>query len=198
VARDYLSRRAAWIGNPRAEDYAVAADVVPAMLAAEARAGIVDPATFGAKRGEWLARWEAELPSAYLHTLWVQGLASIARTPRDATAALDALPRFGPPHGFSPLALDDADRGRVYFLAGRVDEAIAPLSAAARTCVALSHPIAHTRAVATLAAALEAKGDRAAACAAYAAVLQRWSRARPRSVTAENARTRSSALNCAR
>src|SRR5205085_6312488 len=123
-----LSRRAAWIANPRAEDYAVASDMVPAMLAAELRAGLIDDATFEAKRSEWLAKWEAQLATAYLHTLWIQGVASLARTPADATKALALLPRFGAPHAFSPLKLDAADRGRVSFLAGRIDESIAPLS----------------------------------------------------------------------
>jgi hypothetical protein len=43
---------------------------------------------------------------------------------------------------------------------------------------------------------LEQKTDRDGACAQYAAVLARWGHAKPRSVTAEKARSRSKALGC--
>jgi hypothetical protein len=44
--------------------------------------------------------------------------------------------------------------------------------------------------------AREQQGNQAAACDAYAHVLQRWGHASPRSVTADEARRRSDALGC--
>jgi serine/threonine-protein kinase len=60
----------------------------------------------------------------------------------------------------------------------------------------LRFPFAHLRGEVLLGRALEAKGDRAGACAAYASVVRRWGGAKPRSVTAEDAAARASALKC--
>jgi len=84
----------------------------------------------------------------------------------------------------------------VHLLAGDVDGAIASLERAAASCLALELPFEQTRAQLTLGKALEAKGETARACAAYRAVLARWGRATPRSITAEEARRRSRALLC--
>jgi serine/threonine-protein kinase len=43
---------------------------------------------------------------------------------------------------------------------------------------------------------LEQKSDRDGACAQYAAILSRWGNAKPKSVTADKARARSTALAC--
>jgi serine/threonine-protein kinase len=44
--------------------------------------------------------------------------------------------------------------------------------------------------------ALASKGDTASACAAYRVVLDRWGSARPRSVTADQARAHAASLRC--
>jgi hypothetical protein len=61
---------------------------------------------------------------------------------------------------------------------------------------ALLAPLVHTRATFHLGQALEASGDTAGACSAYASVLGRWGNARPLSVTANKARQRSRGLLC--
>jgi hypothetical protein len=48
----------------------------------------------------------------------------------------------------------------------------------------------------TRAQALETKKDTEGACAAYKVVLDRWGHAKPRSVTADQARERAKALGC--
>jgi serine/threonine-protein kinase len=48
-----------------------------------------------------------------------------------------------------------------------------------------------------LARALEEKGEIKDACASYRVVLQRWGKARPKSVSADLARKRVEALKCA-
>ena len=66
----------------------------------------------------------------------------------------------------------------------------------AKSCHALVIPFEHTRASDALGQALEATGDKPGACAAYKVVLDRWGKAKPRSVTADHARARSTALGC--
>jgi hypothetical protein len=64
------------------------------------------------------------------------------------------------------------------------------------TCTRLAEPLTSTHGWLDLGTALERRGDRPAACDAYRVVLDRWGRAKPRSVTADRARQRSVALRC--
>ena len=75
-------------------------------------------------------------------------------------------------------------------------EALPALTRAATSCYALRFPVEQMRAVRDLGVAREATGDRAGACEAWQRVLDRWGRATPRSVTAEDARARMRALGC--
>ncbi len=116
-------------------------------------------------------------------------------TPAEAREALAALPRFSPPIGRD--AAWASGRGRTYLLAGRAPEALPFLRRAAHACAELnwSYP-EYVHAKELLGEALEATGDQAGACAAYADVIARWGNAKPRSVTAEKARARVAALGC--
>jgi serine/threonine-protein kinase len=86
--------------------------------------------------------------------------------------------------------------GHAYWLAERLDDAIPALRRGTATCTILFDPFGNTRGWLDLGSALEANGDRAGACDAYKVVLDRWGHARPRSVTAERARARTTALGC--
>jgi serine/threonine-protein kinase len=120
-------------------------------------------------------------------------------TPEVARAAIAALPSFAPdPRGGIELDAERVSVGRAYLLAGRVDEAVSWLERATRACNLVRFPVAATRARLWLGEAREAKGDRAGACADYAAVVRRWGGAKPRSVTAEEASRRAAALGCPR
>jgi serine/threonine-protein kinase len=57
-------------------------------------------------------------------------------------------------------------------------------------------PFEHTQVQLVLGEALASAGRRDEACAAYRVVLGRWGHARPRSVTADRARTLAQALGC--
>ena len=197
TARAFLVKRAAWMLNPRGEDYAVAADVTPMMLTAEARAGLISDAELEDKRAEWLRRWKSELAPAYWFTLWAHGVAEVVESPKDAAHALELLDVYGPPRRFGPLVLARAALGRAELRAGKVDAAIASLEIATHACVALAKPVEHTRAHALLGEALAANGDKGGACAAYRVVLDRWGKATPRSVTADATKKRARALGCA-
>jgi serine/threonine-protein kinase len=144
----------------------------------------------------------AEQKSARLDAwqTWLAFDAIPALTPDEARAAL-ALPASRPPN--VRLEVDAAfELGRVLLLAGRPAEAIPRLEAAASSCEPLTGYNTFTfippivRAALLLGEAREATGDRGGACEAYSRVLQRWGGAKPRSVTAEDARSRAKRLGC--
>jgi serine/threonine-protein kinase len=196
TAATFMARRSAWVRSTRNEDYALAGDVSPLMIAAERRAGRVSIEDAEAQRAQWVSAWQAKLAPVYRYTLWVRGFAEPADSPSDAEAALVALPGDEATRAFGPIAFAAASLGRVELLAGRAADALPALEEGARVCAALTHPIDAVRAIERLGAGLETKGDAAGACAAYARVLARWGQARPRSVTADRARARSRALAC--
>ena len=89
----------------------------------------------------------------------------------------------------------EALMGKVYLLADRPEEALPYLKRAAARCDALGNPIQHTLSAYRLGRAHEARGEKAAACSAYAIVLGRWSRSKA-SVTAKAAAERARVLGC--
>jgi eukaryotic-like serine/threonine-protein kinase len=196
VAEAFLGRRDAWDPDVRTEDYALAADAVPELLAVARRAGKLSRAELGERRAEWVRRWVTRASPFYQRYLWMHAYAETVETDVDAKEALLALPP-GPLPPFTPRTLAEADVGHTYLLAGRTDDALSWLTRATRSCRVLDHPVAHTRAQLWLGLAREAAHDREGACSAYRVVLSRWGKAKPRSVTADKAAERSKALSCA-
>jgi hypothetical protein len=86
--------------------------------------------------------------------------------------------------------------GKVYALAGRPREALPHLERAVADCGAYYNPQGDTQSHLYLGMAREALRDKEGACSAYKVVQGRWGNARPRSVTADEARARSKALGC--
>jgi serine/threonine-protein kinase len=117
----------------------------------------------------------------------------------------DALAYVAQP---SPHSDAEAFRGRVLLMAGQVDQALPLLQRAAARCAILPidgggwswwrgyQPFAYVKSHLWLGRALEAKGDAAGACRAYGEVLARWKDAKPRSITADEARERARVLGC--
>jgi hypothetical protein len=129
-------------------------------------------------------------------TAWLYLQADPVETEGDASLALEAL---GHPVTLSVHAeagLAAYVLGKLYFLAGRFDDALAPLEAATHSCDALFRPVEQTRELEMLGEVREAKRDAAGACQAYEVVLRRWGKAVPSSVTAAKAKARTSALGC--
>jgi serine/threonine-protein kinase len=160
------------------------------------------PATFEVRRKAWVE--QALFAGADRGEAWSYAYAGAALTPADAQAALDALAQLGPPSPTPVVLFDMSGRngspeaylGRVYLLAGRIDQAIDHLQRAVASCDIFTSTLDHVRAVLDLGRALEQKGELMAACEAYGTVLARWGHAKPRSVTADAARARSKALAC--
>jgi serine/threonine-protein kinase len=196
IADAFIKRKDAWITPHRVDDRAIWEDPLPLMLATLAHTGGLSPSDLDAKRGDWMRAWEAKTSDTYVHYLWIYGWALPAETAAEADAAMKALPKYAPLPSFTPTSIAPGHIGKVQLLAGKLDDAIASLTKATSSCIALYQPIAHTRAYLHLGMAYEAKGDKAAACTAYARVMDRWKSAKPRSVTAEQAKKRQAALGC--
>ncbi len=199
VASAYLARKDAWVPAHRVDDAAILLDPVPTMLGALARAGAITFEQRRAQRQQWLDAWRAKTSSAYLGALWVTTWARPSASADDAAEALAALPSLGGLPVFVPTEPWKAWLGRVQLQAGHPAEAIDALRAAVASCTSLDNPVAYVRAWHDLGVALAARdaaGNRAAACDAYGQVLARWGHAKPRSITADDARARSKALGC--
>jgi serine/threonine protein kinase/tetratricopeptide (TPR) repeat protein len=196
VARAFLTNLGTWAPEKRVDDDGISRDQVPRLLAHERSAGVLSRDEMVAKRSEWLASWEARVPAFYRGYLWLEAYAETVETPEDAREALDALPRYG---GVPPFRMNNSvSVGRVYWLAGQLDEAQSLLEQEVHACTAIRWAYRHVRAVYLLGRVKEARGDVAGACAAYEDVLARWGHAAPRSMTADDAKARMLLLACAR
>jgi serine/threonine-protein kinase len=140
--------------------------------------------------------WDSRVSADFRGFIWLHGYAATVESAEDAREALAALPAYEPLPRYRPLTMVEAAAGFTFLLGGRTDEAAAWLRQATKSCRALAFPLEHTRAHEWLGQALEAKGDKKGACAAYKVVLDRWGNAKPRSATAERAGARASELGC--
>jgi tetratricopeptide (TPR) repeat protein len=198
TAEQYMQRREAWVSPHRVDDKAIFEDPQPAMLSTLLHTGVLPAAAFEERRTQWIDGWKARTSEAFARYLWIYAYALPAETPAEASLALTILPKLPPLPPYTPQTLAAAHVGATYLLAGHVDEALTHLERAAATCVSLYDPILHTHALFALGLAREAKGRRDEACAAYRAVIDRWGSAKPRSITADKARARATALGCRR
>jgi eukaryotic-like serine/threonine-protein kinase len=173
-------------------------DPTPSLLAIARDAGRISQSTFTRERDAWARGREVELGRHPRGRLWLAAFAAAATSAEDAREALAVRGEYT--KSFVPVAdhAGEVQIGRVLLLAGRTDDAVTFLRRATESCTALTSPLWHTRGFDLLGHALEARGDRAGACAAYSVVLDRWGGARPRSITAERARGRVKILGCKR
>jgi serine/threonine-protein kinase len=188
LADAYASHLPAWTpDDPSLRGYA---------LGVRRRAAHITAAELEQARAAILAPLRAQLPPSRANALWFVFYAIPAETSDEARVALTALPAFSPlPPRPTEIRAHEA-MGRVYLLAGEPEHAIAPLKTATRVCPGLEEIWERVRANEELGEALEATGDVAGACAAYAKVIGWWGHAKPRSVTAEKAKAHAKHLAC--
>lgn len=196
VIMGFLDRRDAWEPNPSAEDIAMAQDATPFLLLAAAEAEKLSPDERAHRRDTWLHDWQDRATPIARNYLWMHAYASTAYTAEESKRAIEALRQSGSLPPFRPETMADAYMGRMYLLAGRTDDAITWLGQATQSCATLQFPFEQTRAFLWLGQAKESKGDTKGACGAYQVVLDRWGQAKPKSVSADQARARVSALGC--
>jgi eukaryotic-like serine/threonine-protein kinase len=200
VASALLQRKAAWSSHLSASPFDVADFFFEPLLLGAVRHAPPAGVSWESERVAWMAetRGAAKLGDA---SIWSLGVASFAETEAEAVEALRSMPPALQHAGQGDLARhrdSDVFAARALLLAGRPAEALALARPVAASCIALDDPFVHTEAELRLGEALEATGDRAAACAAYHAVLERWGGAHPRSSTAERAGGRLTAIGCTR
>ncbi len=183
VAMDYLARSPAFATHdPSHEAF---------MVAAAARAGRMAPAAGAARIAAAYQKIIDDLASPPL--AWLYAYAWGTETPREAARALVVYDQL---HAALPPDMKAAS-SRTLFLGGRAAEARPVLEELAAGCyLALAHPQNWLRSHLYLGEIDEQAGDKASACGHYAKVLERWGHAKPRSVTADEARARATKLGC--
>jgi serine/threonine-protein kinase len=197
VADAFLRRRAGWTADTRIDDWELAKDVTMRMNDALLRAGKITRVAYVAKRAAWAGKWGHTRIAPYD---WFSAYAYWPMTTADALEALGALPTTGLPK-FHPFVYPEGAMGRLHLLTGDVQGALPLLRHATTGCYAVEDPFTTVRAHLWLGEALEKSGDpkdTAPACDAYAFVAAHWGTAKPRSVTADAAKKRATALACAR
>jgi serine/threonine-protein kinase len=124
---------------------------------------------------------------------WLYIYGENVRSPTDAAVALTAYEQEVPPSDWASTSITLAS---AYMLAGRPAEARAIFQKTGGACTLATE----TRATMTerlLRGRLdEQDGNKPSACSHYAKILEHWGHAKPRSVTADEARARSKALDC--
>jgi serine/threonine-protein kinase len=168
-------------------------------------AGLLTDDAFSAARGRLMDQALQMMPPG-TRTPEMLRLLQNAQHAETAAEAEWGLPR-------EPLVVHTASEaallGRLLWLSGRVDEALPALERATRSCEliaslstssfgGLETTLDYLHVSLFRAEALESKGDKAGACAAYKVIEERWRDAKPRSVTAAKAKERLAALGCTR
>lgn len=126
--------------------------------------------------------------------LWASAYARASETRDEALAALAKLDSL---RIVLPPTLRSYDISRVLFLAGRGQEARPGLERLAKRCSdRLLNPRNWLRSHLYLGELDEQAGNKTSACAHYAKVLERWGHAKPKSVTADEARAHATKLGC--
>ncbi len=195
MAQDYLARSAAAPPPTSFIDESVYRDATPWALGLARDAGLVSADAAREKRDAWIRTWESRLRGPSHSSVWFNAYARPASTAADAKEALDHAP--GDLKRLSlGTWLESEAIGRVYLLAGQYDQAVPYLQNAASQCGMRKFPLLIPRARNLFGLALEGKGDRDGACVAFGAVLARWGRAKPSSVTAKEASAHARALHC--
>lgn len=196
IAADYLQLKGSLLGEGYDGEGDISNDPTPYFDAIRLAAGQMDRREFERRREQWLAGWRARVGTEFDDLLWQRAYAETTRSAADAREALDELATLEVQPRFVTDRLFVVDTARVYLLAGQPERAIPLLREAARSCLGVVEPLRFVQAHGLLGRALEALGDRDGACAAYAAVLDRWGQAAPRSRTASAAMARWQALAC--
>jgi serine/threonine protein kinase len=189
LAEAYLKRRPVLVHD-------AAGRYLGTVLWAQHLAGRLPDAEFREKREAWAQ--EARKANAPFSNAWFEYYAQTAVTAADARGALEALPRYAPLPAYEGIVNREREMGHVLLLAGRVDEAVAHLRRAVTACSSQWSLPSHQLAAEMLGEALEAQGNTQGACDSYGEVLEHWGNARPRSRTADAARTHGKKLGCAK
>ena len=155
-----------------------------------ARGGRFDPARVRARQDAAFGALMTSGKGSF--EAWETAYAYGVVTPGEARSALKAFDE-------TPLGADDVSTfasARAFVLAGRSGPARAALENVIGSCQAVTDGWRQVLASFYLGKLDEQAGATTSACAHYAKVVERWGHAKPRSVTADEARTRLRVLAC--
>jgi serine/threonine-protein kinase len=190
VAEDFLARSPAWgEGSDMGAGPPLAA-LDGMLVATMARGGRFDPARVRARQDAAFGALMTSGKGSF--EAWETAYAYGVVTPGEARSALKAFDE-------TPLGADDVSTfasARAFVLAGRSGPARAALENVIGSCQAVTDGWRQVLASFYLGKLDEQAGATTSACAHYAKVVERWGHAKPRSVTADEARTRLRVLAC--
>ena len=195
AADDFLKHVDGWTPSGRGNLFLDTRFLATGVLRA---AGRIDGKALETARSGYLYRLATRTPPAPPGDRWLAAYAivsSVLEDEAEAGHAVTALSDLGPPPPFEQFY--EPSTGHTFVLAGRFDDALPHLERAVNACFSFDAPRDVRRASYFLGLTYEAKGDVAAACKSYADLLAHWGNAKPKSVTADLARARVSALKCA-
>ena len=206
VARRYLDSLPGLMTDP-----AMFGIARPFALGLLHRRHVVDDARFRSLRDEWVEAITNPPPDHAFSKgnakfAFLDAYAAPAATRDEALEALDVMPRLSPepltilmtpfPQGDDREGHFERARGSMYFLAGRIDEALPFLRRGVAACDFMTAAVDHQRVSVMLGKALASKGDVVGACTAFRSVVTRWPNPKPRSLSVEEARAHLAKLAC--
>ena len=198
IAKGFVERHEVWQKEPVVHDYSMAGDLTPLILTFLHDPKYMPAADYQAALDGWRKRNDSSAFGDYRPYVWVYGYAAPVVNAEDAKVAIEALPRYSPIPPFLPNgALPALSVGRALWLGGSEAQGLAYLESASKQCWLGTRPMQSITSHAWYAEALEKKGDKPGACKELGTLLSFWGNAKPRSVTAEWAKTRSRVLGCA-
>jgi eukaryotic-like serine/threonine-protein kinase len=198
IAARFIERYDMWLRPTAVDDAGMWQDRFPWILGVLLRLGGISYPEFAQRRDAWVRRWRSTASGSYVGYIWVYAYATSAQTRESALDAIAAIESFAPLPTVHGDINADAFVGRMYLVAGRPKDAIEPLRRASAMCRTILNPVDQMGALSDLAAAYEAAGQNADACAAWERVLKRWAAGTPKLTSAERARARLAALSCPR
>jgi tetratricopeptide (TPR) repeat protein/predicted Ser/Thr protein kinase len=161
---------------------------IPLALAAAVSAGLVDASKARERRSRWLADATRSLPPS---VAWAMAFGPAVVDPGVIGEARVALPRDVPwPFHRYGLVLSRTEAAKAFRALGDRGRAMEMFRLAAQTCLAPSDPFLSTHAHLGLAQMLEESGAIDEARKHYRVVVDRWGNAKPRSLSAELAKSR--------
>jgi serine/threonine-protein kinase len=194
VADEYLRTAEAWVGTTDVRSG------IFDLLVAKLRAGLITEKEYRSARDAWLKSQSNDAgqpPSAYWYTFaWLHWYAFGDESGATARRIIDAPEVELLSRKLALTPREELYLGKLFFDAGRKSDAAVRLRRSIKSCYRLEFPMSAITSSLYLARALESTGDAAGACNAYNEVLRQWGRAKPRSVTADEARERARALGC--
>ncbi|MFO0756474.1 MAG: serine/threonine-protein kinase [Byssovorax sp.] len=173
VAADYLKRRDAWQGLPEL-------DRSLGMLRTMNRGGLLSDEELGKRRDAWLEKRRSRGSRLSPWDEWNLQHFHDGDAREMAQAVADLPLAAGPPPNDLLSKI-----GKSYLVAGMPDKALPHLRAATQPC---RRPEPELDLL--LADALDGTGDHAASCPIYTKIVERWGKAKPRSITAEKAKAK--------